>query len=98
MAPVAQNLHPSAQPAWLERQIVRLPAAWAMSTASTTAPSGARRPHLTVPSRDTTRASGVSVQKGSSSARRLRSATGRTVTSSQPPAPARWAWTAWRAR
>ena len=56
---------PSAQPAWLETQTVRRPAAWAIRTASTTAPSAARRPHLTVPSRETTRASGVSAQNGS---------------------------------
>ena len=98
MAPVAQNLHPSAQPAWLETQTVRRPSAWAIRTASTTAPSAARRPHLTVPSRDTTRASGVRVQKGSVVGQAAPQRRRQAVTSSHPSAPARWASTAWRAR
>jgi hypothetical protein len=84
--------------AWLETQTVRRPAAWAISTASTTAPSAARNPHFTVPSRETARASGDSAQNGSAPASRSRSARGSAVASSQPPAPARWASAAWRAR
>ena len=98
IAPVAQKWQPSAQPAWLETQTVRRPAAWAISTASTTAPSAARSPHFTVPSRETARASGDSAQNGSAPVRRSRRARGSAVTSSQPPAPARWASAAWRAR
>ncbi len=98
IAPVAQNLHPSAQPTWLDTHTVRRPSACAIRTASTTAPSTARRPHFTVPSRDSTRASGVRAQNGSDSSRRSRSAAGSVLTSDHPSAPERWASMAWRAR
>ena len=89
MAPVAQNLQPSAQPAWLDTHRVRLPRACLMSTLSMAMPSLVRRRHLRVPSLLSATASGVTLHSGTTSVSFSRSALGRVVTSSHERMPLR---------
>src|SRR5919197_1522129 len=69
-----------------------------MSTASTGRPSWVRNSALTVPSRAWASCSTVSDENGTSSARRERSAVGRSVISSYPLAPRAVHAHTWRAR
>ena len=95
---VAQNLHPSAQPTWLDTHTVRRPRACAMDTVSIRAPSPARSAHFTVPSREAALASGTTAHRSSDSPTSSRSALGQLVTPSQSDAPRRFASAACRPR
>ena len=81
--PVAQNVHVSGQPDCELRQSEWRPSRYRMRTASTGRPSRrVRKSAFTVPSRDSAWSASSSVEKGTSSARRSRSARGRSVIAS----------------